>query len=96
MDLWLMIINGRVESRVFTKSKPIYISPTSCHDPAVFKSIFTGVGLRLRLNSSRDEDFDVAVEEYSKAFAVSGYNYRRAKFELSKSKQIDRVEFLQN
>ena len=96
LDLWLMIINGRVESRVFTKSKPIYISPTSCHDPAVFKSIFTGVGLRLRLNSSRDEDFDVAVEEYSKAFAVSGYNYRRAKFELSKSKQIDRVEFLQN
>ena len=59
MDLWVMIVDGKVETRVFKKSEPIYIDPKSNH--------------------SRDEDFDKAVLEYSKAFAVSGHNYRRGK-----------------
>ena len=91
-----MIVNGKVETRVFKKSEPIYIDPKSNHDPSVFKALYKGVGLRLRLNCSRDEDFDKAVLEYSKAFAVSGHNYRRAKFELNKAKHIDRKEFLNN
>ena len=89
-----MIRDGRIETRIFTKSEPIYIGPKSCHDPKVFKSIFTGVGLRIRLNCSQDMDFDNAVERYSRALAVSGFKYEKAKCELMKSKNINREDFL--
>ena len=58
------------------------------------RSIFKGVGLRIRLNCSQDEDFEKAVEVYSKSLAISGYNYQTARSELLKCKQIDRDEFL--
>ena len=96
LDLWVMIKNGKIETRIFAKSESIYINPDSCHDPSVFKSIYRGVGLRLRLNCSKDEDFDEAVEKYAKSFAVSGHNHRRAKFELNKARSIDRKAFLNN
>ena len=54
------------------------------------------MGLRLRLNCSKDEDFDEAVKRYSRAFAASGHPYRRAKFELGKAKHIYREEFLKD
>ena len=92
MDLWIMIKEGKIETRIFAKSEPIYIGPSSCHDPKVFKSIFTGVGLRIRLNCSQDEDFDIAVEKFSRALAVSGFE--KAKSELMKSKNIDREAYL--
>ena len=38
LDLYLMIIDGRIETKVFTKSEPIYLHPSSCHDPSVFKA----------------------------------------------------------
>ena len=49
-----------------------------------FKSIYNGVGLRIRLKCSEDEDEDMslAVEKYITAMAVSGYKYQKAKFEL--------------
>ena len=72
-----MIRDGRIETRIFTKSEPIYIGPKSCHDPKVFKSIFTGVGLRIRLNCSQDMDFDIAVEKYSRA--MSEFKYKKSK-----------------
>jgi hypothetical protein len=53
---------GKIETRLFTKSEPIYLGPTGCHDPKVFKSIFLGVGLRLRINCSEEKDFDADVE----------------------------------
>ena len=89
-----MIKEGKIETRIFTKSEPIYVGPTSCHDPKVFKSIFRGVGLRLRLNCSEEKDFEAAVEKYSRAMAISGYKYNKAKSELLKSKSINREDFL--
>ena len=58
LDLWLSLENGKIESKVYTKSPPIYLHPGSCHDPAVFKGLISGVGRRLRLNCSKDADFD--------------------------------------
>ena len=89
-----MLKNGKIETRIFSKSEPIYLNPDSCHDSSVFKSIFTGVGLSLRLNCSKDEDFDKAVKKYSRA--ASGHPYRRAKFELGKAKHINHEEFLKD
>ena len=94
LDLYLMIVDGRIETKVFTKSPPIYLPPDSCHDRSVFKGLYKGVGLRLRLNCSRDEDFDKAVEEYAKSFAISGHNFQHARSELMACKKIDRIRYL--
>ena len=94
MDLLVMLKDGKIETKIFTKSEPVYVGPTSCHDPKVFKSIFKGVGLRIRLNCSNDEDFDNAVESYSKSLAISGYKYQTARTELRKCRDLDRIEYL--
>ena len=52
--------------------------------------------MRLRLNCSNDDDFDSAVELYSKSLTISGYKYQTARSELLKCKNIDRVEYLKN
>ena len=43
LDLELMIVDGRIESRVFTKSAPVYLPPNSCHDPTVLKGFYSGL-----------------------------------------------------
>ena len=43
LDLWVMLKDGKIETKIFTKSEPVYVGPSSCHDPKVFKSIFKGV-----------------------------------------------------
>ena len=75
LDLWIMIKDGKIETRNFKKFEPTYLDPKSCHDNSVFRGLYKGVGLRLRLNCSEDKDFDTAVEQYSKAFAWSGHNF---------------------
>jgi hypothetical protein len=40
LDLLVMLKDGKIETNIFTKSEPVYVGPTSCHDPKVFKSIF--------------------------------------------------------
>ena len=94
LDLWLMLKDGKIERKVFTKSPPVYLSPKSCHDPAVFNGIYKGVGHRIRMNSSTDEYFDEAVEKFSRAFAVSGYSYQKSKSELKKFKRRDPIEII--
>ena len=49
LDLWLML-NDKIEWKVFMKCPPVYVGPTSCHDPSIRKGIFNGVGHRLRMN----------------------------------------------
>ena len=92
LDLWLMLENGKIEWRNYKKAPAIYVGPDSCHDPAVMSSIVKGVGLRLRINSSKDEYFEESVEDAARAFKVSGYNYQKTKQELLKFKSIDPVE----
>ena len=94
LDLWLMIENGRIEWKNYIKAPPIYVGPDSCHDPAVMGAIVKGVGLRLRINSSKDEYFDNSVDEAAKAFKISGYNYQKTKQELMKFKSLDPIELI--
>ena len=35
LDLWVMLKNGRIETKIFTKSEPVYVGPTSTFDPRV-------------------------------------------------------------
>ena len=82
LDLWLMIENGKIEWKNFKKAPPVYVGPDSCHDPAVRGAIVKGVGLRLRINSSKDEYFEESAEEAAKAFKISGYPYQKTKTQI--------------
>ena len=92
LDLFIMLKDGKVEYKTFTKTPPLYLNRISCHDPKVFKSIPTGVGYRLRLTNSTDETFRENVELYSRAMATSGYDYQQVKRELLKFEAINPVE----
>ena len=50
----------------------------------------------MRLNCSKDTDFDEAVQHYAKAFAISGYKYDKALNILKQSKSLDRIAILKN
>ena len=93
LDLWLML-RDKIEWKCYMKSPPVYVGPTSCHDPVVKKAVFKGVGHRLRMNSSKDEYFDEAVDTCSKSFAVAGYKYQHARSELRKFRDNDPVEMI--
>ena len=60
------------------------------------RNIHKGVGQRIRMNSSKDEYFEESVEEISKAFAISGYNYQHSKKELNKFKNKDPVTLIKS
>ena len=94
LDLWLMIKDGKIEWKNYSKAPAIYVGPDSCHDPMVRSAIVKGVGLRLRINSSKDEYFEESVETAAKAFKVSGYGYQKTKQELLKFKNMDPIELI--
>ena len=72
LDMFIMIKNGRIEWKTYTKTPPLYLSKISCHDPQIFKGIPKGVGYRLRLTNSTKETFRENVELYSRSMALSG------------------------
>ena len=93
LDLWLMLEDGKIEWKNFSKAPPIYVGPDSSHDPAQKgKSIIKGVGRRIRINSSKNEYFEEAVEVAAKGFKISGYKYQKTKRELMKFKDLDPIE----
>ena len=94
LDLFLMIKNGRVEWKTYTKTPPLYLSKFSCHDPTVFKGIPKGVGYRLRITNSMKETFKENVELYSRSMAISGYDYQMVKKEMMKFEHVDPIELV--
>ena len=89
LDLWLMIKDGEIQWKTYTKTPPLFLHRSSCHDPLVFKGIPKGVGHRLRLTNSTKESFKESVEEYSRSMATSGYKYKHVKNELMKYENMD-------
>ena len=80
----MQIVDGRIVWKTFTKTPPLYLVKISCHKLKVFQSILKGIGHRLRITNSTDETFKENVELYSRAMAVSGYDYKPVKRELLK------------
>ena len=48
------------------------------------------------MNSSKDEYFDDSVEEFSKAFSISGYNFKHSKTQLRKFRDQDPVKLIKS
>ena len=51
LDLWLMLKDGEIQWKTYTKTPPLFLQRSSCHDPLIFKGIYKGVGHRLRLTN---------------------------------------------
>ena len=64
---------------VFSKHNHSYLPPSSCHSPASFVQ---GIGTRLRMICSEDEDLDRRLEEYGRHLTVSGWKYKTVKERL--------------
>ena len=85
LDLWIMIKDGEIQWKTYTKTPPLFLQRSSCHDPMVFKGITNG----LRLTNSTKEGFEETVEEYSRALATSGYKYKQVKKYLMKYEKLN-------
>ena len=94
LDVKLKISNGKILTDVFSKHNHAYIPPNSCHPPSVFKGLISSVGTRLRMICSEDKDLRSRIEEYSKYFAMSGWEYEKAKRELHKGANKNRKSLL--
>eukprot|EP00745_Piridium_sociabile_P040591 TRINITY_DN78416_c0_g1_i1.p1 TRINITY_DN78416_c0_g1~~TRINITY_DN78416_c0_g1_i1.p1 ORF type:complete len:230 (-),score=3.39 TRINITY_DN78416_c0_g1_i1:34-723(-) len=79
LDVKLTITEGIITTDVFSKHNHAYLPPNSCHSPAVFKGLISSVGTRLRMICSEDKISQKIIEEYSKYFAMSGWDYQTAK-----------------
>ena len=73
LDLTIYIINGKLETDIFAKDIPIYLSRKSCHPNFVFKSVIKSTAIRLNQNCSLDEFLWERKSEYSRYFYASLY-----------------------
>ena len=76
LDLLLRLINGRLETTVYSKptDSHLYLHAMSCHKKASLEGIQKGVALRLRRICSRDEDFEMKAKEYSAYLVGRGHD----------------------
>ena len=74
LDLSIHFVDSQLETDVFAKDIPIYLSRKSCHPPQVFPAIVKSVGLRLRTNCSLDRFMSPRIEEYTRYLLASDYS----------------------
>ena len=79
LDLTIHFVDNKLETDIFAKDIPIYVSTKSCHPPQVFKSVAKSVGLRLRMNCSLDRFLTPRIEEYTSYLVASNYNKKEVK-----------------
>ena len=94
LDVSLSLKDGKIITDVFSKQNHFYLPPSSCHSPAVFKGFVQGIGTRLRMICSEDEDLDRRLEEYGRHLTVSGWKYKTAKERLVEGAKKDREKLL--
>ena len=94
LDLRLHFLDNQIETDVYAKDIPIYISRKSCHPPMVFPSIVKSVGLRLRANCSLDLFLSPRIEEYTNYFVASGYSRNEIRNVFEECRKVDRETFI--
>ena len=62
----------------FSKNAHNYLSPQSCHPPSVFKGLVIGMGRKLRMICSDDDDLEQRIIEYTKYLVASGWEWDKA------------------
>ena len=94
LDLAIHIINGRLETDLFAKDIPIYVSRRSCHPPAVFQSVAKAVATRLILNCSLERFLSPRIEEYSRYLLASDYSQQEISAAMREARRLDRDELI--
>ena len=94
LDLTIHFVDNHLETDVFAKDIPIYISRKSCHPPMVFPSVVKSVGMRLRTNCSLDRFLTPRIEEYTRYFLASDYSKREVDKIMEECKNMDREEII--
>ena len=82
LDVSLSLKDGKIITDAFSKHNHSCLPPSSCHSPAMFKDFVQGIGTRLRMICSEDEDLDRRLEEYGKHLTLSRWKYKTAKERL--------------
>ena len=94
LDLRLHIIDNQLETDVYAKDIPIYISRKSCHPPMIFPAIVKSVGLRLRANCSLDVFLTPRIDEYTNYFVASGYDRGEVSAVMEECRSVDRTALI--
>ena len=94
LDLTIHLLDGRLETDVFQKDIPIYISRRSCHPPAVFKSVARSVANRLVMNCSLERFLTPRVEEYTRYLMASDYSREEVERAMQEAREQDREELI--
>ena len=84
------MVEDKLETDLYAKDIPIYISRKSCRPPAVFKSVAKSVATRLRLNCSLERFLSPRVEEYTRYLLASDYPRREVEVAMEEGKRLDR------
>ena len=94
LDLTMYIVDNKLETDIYAKDIPIYISTKSCHPPQVFKSVAKSVGLRLRMNCSLERFLTPRIEQYSRYLLASNYTKKDINKAMDECKKMDRKELI--
>ena len=95
LDLSIHFVENKLETDIFVKDIPIYVSTKSCHPPLlVFKSVATSVGLRLRMNCSLDRFLTPRIEEYTSYLVPINYDREEVKGIMEECSKLDRVDIV--
>ena len=94
LDLSIHLLDGRLETDIYQKDIPIYISRRSCHPPATFNSVSKSVATRLVINCSLERFLSPRVEEYTRYLMASDYTRQEVEKEMEEARQLDREELV--
>jgi hypothetical protein len=94
LDLTIHLVDGRLETDLFAKDVPNYVSRRSCHPPATFSSVATAVARRLRLNCSLERFLSPRIEEYTRYMMASDYTRAEVEVAMEEARGLDREEMV--
>jgi hypothetical protein len=94
LDLTIHLVDGRLETDLYAKDVPNYVSRRSCHPPATFSSVATAVARRLRLNCSLERFLSPRIEEYTRYLMASDYTRSEVEVAMEEARGLDRDELV--
>ena len=94
IDLTIHLEDGRLETDLFAKDIPIYVSRRSCHPPTVFSSVAKAVATRLVTNCSLDRFLTPRIEEYTRYLLLSDYSMEEVEVAMEEARRLDRGELV--
>ena len=94
LDLTIHLVDGKLETDLFAKDIPIYVSRRSCHPPTVFSSVAKAVATRLVTNCSLERFLSPRIEEYTRYLLASDYSREEVEVAMEEARRLDRGELV--